>query len=174
MSKNISVKKIVSTTKEVSLHIDGITLLSVDEYRKVKNYIKPLDFNWWFRSPGDNSYHAARVNGVGIVYFDGFRVDSYLGVRPALRINLKSSDFQIGDSFRFGAHTWTVITKDYALCDTTICNMPFREDWQAQDANDYEKSDIKKFLKDWYLKQISEQPTGENKKHRNNYPTYLP
>ena len=45
---------------------------------------------WWcLRSPGNDSYNAARVNYVGSVDVSGSRVDNgYGGVRPALWLNL--------------------------------------------------------------------------------------
>lgn len=150
----MNVNKIISTTKETNIQIDGITLLSVDEYKKAKDYIKPSHFVWWLRSPGDYKDSVALVDSDGDVDYFGHYINVNFGVRPALRINLKSSDFQIGDSFKLKRYTWTIVSKDYALCDTTIGNMPFRKDWQAKDTNDYEKSDIKEFLEDWYNKQI--------------------
>jgi len=43
---------------------------------------------WWLRSPGNFSITAAYVNGDGVIYGNGRRVDgNYGGVRPALWIN---------------------------------------------------------------------------------------
>ena len=48
---------------------------------------------WWLRSPGDDRYCAAVVNSDGWVYGDGSRVNgSDDGVRPALHLNLSSSN----------------------------------------------------------------------------------
>ena len=44
--------------------------------------------DWWLRSPGTNSYYAARVVYDGRVYVNGFYVYNDLGVRPALWLNL--------------------------------------------------------------------------------------
>jgi len=46
---------------------------------------------WWLRSPGYSSFGAAYVGNGGVVDVDGYGV-FYLsgGVRPALRVNLKS------------------------------------------------------------------------------------
>lgn len=152
MSKNISAEKIILTEKDVDAFIDGITLLSVDEYEKVRDYIKPIDSHWWLRSPGISCYFVVIVLNNCDIDDIGLGVDFESSIRPVLK--LKSSDFQIGDSFQFGGYTWAVISNDYALCDTTFCKMSFKKDWRAQGANDYEKSDIKKFLDKWYTEQI--------------------
>lgn len=144
------------TTQAVNFQIDGVTLLSLEEYNYHRKHINPISNYWWLRSPGDYSDSAVYVSGEGNVSYMGNIVSLEFGVRPALKINLESSDFQIGDSFSLKGYTWTIVSKDYALCDTTICKKPFRKDWRAQDANDYEKSEVKEFLEDWYLKQISE------------------
>lgn len=72
-------------------------------------------------------------------------------VRPALKIsNLALSNLSIKDKFIFSGKTFTVISKDYALCDESIGNCPFRKDWGAKDANVYEASDVKKFVDEWF------------------------
>ena len=58
------------------------------EYTKYNGNI-----DWWLRSPGDDRYCAAVVNSDGWVYGDGSRVNgSDDGVRPALHLNLSSSN----------------------------------------------------------------------------------
>lgn len=48
---------------------------------------------WWLRSPGDISYNAAVVDNCGWVDGSGsFVSDDYDGVRPALHLNLSSSN----------------------------------------------------------------------------------
>jgi len=48
---------------------------------------------WWLRSPGDNGTDAANVDSDGDVSVCGIFVDNvYCGVRPALWLNLESSD----------------------------------------------------------------------------------
>lgn len=46
-------------------------------------------------------------------------------------------------------YTWTVISDKYILCDRIVEKTPFRQDWEAPDANVYEKSDIKRWLENW-------------------------
>lgn len=59
-----------------------------ESYKKYNGNI-----NWWLRSPGSIRYSAAGVNGHGWVYGGGDDVDrSGDGVRPALHLNLSSSN----------------------------------------------------------------------------------
>lgn len=52
-----------------------------------------ISVNWWLRSPGDDSESAAEVDGYGWVISVGGSVSNYdAGVRPALHLNLASSD----------------------------------------------------------------------------------
>ena len=49
---------------------------------------------WWLRTAGSSSYGACYVSDDGGVSDDGYYVNDYNGVRPALKINLKSSIYQ--------------------------------------------------------------------------------
>ena len=75
---------------ECELKIDGITLLSIEEYEACREYIPPLNDLWWLRSPGCHQNVAAAVGIGGLVQSFGFNVGSNEGaVRPAMKINLK-------------------------------------------------------------------------------------
>lgn len=117
----MKVKKEITEHIDVDVMVEGITLLSVEEYEK---YTRDI--------PGDAVYN-------------------YLfGVRPALKINLDSSNLKIGDKILFQQYRWTVISSDYILCDEVVIQMPFRGDLEADDANDWEASDVKKRLEEWF------------------------
>ena len=49
---------------------------------------------WWLRTPGSIRYSACHVNSDGYVDRGGYIVNYDIGVRPALKINLKSSIYQ--------------------------------------------------------------------------------
>ena len=144
------VENMVNTPK-----LAGITLLSLEEYQELKPNISLLNRLWWLRSPGYDGYRAAFVDGeYGFVSAYGDFVDDNGGnvrrafcVRPALV--LESSTLQIGDNFEFGNHIFTVISEKYALCNDSIGDHCFREDWKAKDANDYKKSDVKIYIESW-------------------------
>ena len=150
--------------EEVKDCIKGITLLSTDEAENLlTKEQRKCTYNdeacwWWLRAPGDDQYSAASVNGGGSVNCIGLYVNDDVDcVRPALILStLKSSKLKsieelgVGERFEFGGYTFTVISNKYALCDEAIAEMAFRKDWKAKDANVYEKSDVKKFLDNWF------------------------
>lgn len=146
----MKIKKYI--TKELDIDIKGITLLSIEEYEASRPYIRLGDNNWWLRSPSAYNDCAAYASSCG--YMDGacdFVIES-CGVRPALKIT--SSDLSTGDRFNLFEQDWTVISDEYALCDYSIGRYCFRKDCYAEDANDYEASDVKKFLEDWFEEQM--------------------
>ena len=143
--------KIKKGNENNDLKIDEITLLSKEEYIKLKNVIPLCRGNWWLRSQGDLDFTAAFVHGeYGSVNEYGINVDVEFGVRPALQIrNLSSPNLKIGDKVSLFGRQWTVISDSLVLCDAVIGKTCFRKDYSAPDANDYEHSDIKKTLDKW-------------------------
>ena len=136
------------------LEITGATLLSVEEARQLDKEILKASSSWWLGSRGDYVRNAACVNGDnGCVLGLGRDVGYRFGVRPALQIeNLESSGSSIRDGITFGDHHFIIISDSYALCDDIIGECVFRKDWKAEDANDYETSDIKKYVDDWFTR----------------------
>ena len=138
-------------TSPVNIEITEVTLLSIEEYEACFDSIPMIDDWWWLRSPGFYSGLAAGVDSDGSVRSGGRYVNrGGSAVRPAFRIrNLKSSDLQIKDRLVLAGYTWTIIADNLALCDSPVDYTCFRMDYKANDANDYEASDIKKWLADW-------------------------
>lgn len=138
-------------------NIVGVTLLTVEEAKSLSIHQRHAKSNWWLRSPGDKNSLVLGVFGyTGVINDGGFNTFGYLGVRPALKIsNLNSSNLGFGDSFEFAGYTWTVISNDKALCNTIIDYSAFREDWRAKYANDYETSDVKKYLDKWFAENVN-------------------
>ena len=139
------VEKIITTTEEREINITGATLLSIAEYNQYKDLISYANGAWWLRSPGNDDSSAKCVDR-SLVFYE--YVDYELGVRPALIIS--NSDLQIEDKFKFADHIFTVISEKYALCDNIIKKYNFRTDWKVKDANNYEESDVKKWLEKWW------------------------
>lgn len=138
------VKKLI--TKEKELEILGATLLSIEEVetlltqeeRKYKNW-------WWLRSPGIGSDHAAFVYDFGFVNTLGYHIDYTFGtVRPTLIIKL-NSNFKIGDIFIFNNKKFKIISKEYAFCLEDI-----KKTYFSKYNNNYEKSNIKKYVDNWF------------------------
>lgn len=147
-----------------ALHITGATLLSIEEAREMDEDILKADQDWWLGSPGYRDDVAACVNSDdGSVIYFGHDVTYSFGVRPALKItNLESSIYQIGDTLSFGDHSFTIISEKYALCDEIIEKRPFCNDHKK--GNDYETSDIKVFVDNWFdrTKELEAERAREN------------
>lgn len=140
-------------SEDEKLDILEVTLLSTEEARNLPREMQKAAYSWWLRSPGYFSHEASYVSGEsGVVHDYGFDVDSDFGVRPALKLNSKSSHLKSGDSFLYRGHEWDMIADDTALCRTIVGKCPFRKDLEADDGNSYESSDIKKWLAEWWKK----------------------
>ena len=133
------------------LRIIGVTLPSIDEAKQLPLELRFYKDWWWLRSAGSYSNFAAVVRNDGSLSAAGNTVDASNAVRPVLQIDIKSSIFKVGDTFIFGGKYFDIITDEFAFCQTDIGTCAFREDWEAEDANTYEKSDAKKFVDEWFV-----------------------
>jgi len=150
-------------TKEADLDITGATLLTKEEAKELPKKLLSHDTWWWTRSPSRYSDGAISVSSYGYVNNNGTGVLSAGKVRPVLTIsNLEFSGLKIGDTFEFGGQKFEIISNDKAFCLDDIGQCAFREDWRADDANNYEKSDVKKFIDEWFEKSIEEVNSKEN------------
>lgn len=147
-----------TVTLKNGLDVTGATLLTAEEAKTLPKEILAIGKWWWLQSPGYCSNHAADVCSDGSVNYHGYGVSSTNAVRPTLEIqNLEASNLNIGDVFRFGNKNFEIISDTKALCTESIGKCFFREDWQAEDANDYETSDVKTFVDDWYHHALDEE-----------------
>ncbi len=141
--------------KDINIDISEVTLLSAEEAEALLTSLQRATYPlwWWLRSPGSGPNCVAYVYSNGTVFTYGSSVlDINHGVRPALRIcNPEPSDLVPGESFEAGGERWTLISDDLALCDRIVGKSAFRTDYKAPYANDYEKSDVKKWLENWAL-----------------------
>lgn len=152
------VNKIISTTHKTEIEILGATLLSIDE---AENLLTKEDMCydcwWWLRSKGYDSFYVSYVDGFGDVHDDADVDDIYGCVRPVLKIDITGTDFKIGDVFMFGDKKFKIISENIAwMYCSDIGVYQFRYDYCSVNANDYEKSDIKKFVDKWFERVISE------------------
>lgn len=129
--------------------ITGATLLSIDEFKEYKDNIPLLKESWWLRSPGVCDCEKAEAYEVRYITCVSNVVHSTYVIRPALQVS-NLVDVEVGDKIKFDEKFFTVISPEYALCDTIIGRGAFRKDNEAADANDYEASDIKKFVDAWF------------------------
>lgn len=79
---------------------------------------------WWLRTPGDNSYRAARLGNRGGGYYYGNSVETaYIAVRPALHLNLNSTVWKNAESVSAGTgdsgnSSQTVLKKNAKVNDS--------------------------------------------------------
>ena len=140
------VKKRIIATEDIVVPFYGIRLLSEQEYITYSRKINEIDYWWWLSSPDSNKIFAA------CVCIDGH--NSYMcvnrkngAVRPVLIGRF--CKLKQGDEFELAGYTWTVLNDELALCNDVIGYTCFRKDLVADDANEYDASDVKKWLYDW-------------------------
>lgn len=134
------------------IRIQGTTLLSAEESRRLPVNMRKFKHNWWLRTPGTGqSYYAATVRGDGFVDTGGEIVcDPFSAVRPALLVDLSASELKPGEFFKVGDFGFDIISDTKALCTGSIGNFPFRRNCRADDAAVYETSDVRKYMEEWY------------------------
>ena len=154
-----------------------ITLLSYEEAKKLPEEILQcktpegyVGFNasngncyWWLRSPGYYCYDAANVSFGGWGYDDSNDVCSNLAVRPALQ-NFTSDEIAEMPKTKKGyvkylGTKWIDISEYLGypcLLKETCLKEAHRFDAEI---NDYEKSEIKKFIEDWFEKRLNHMPS---------------
>ena len=146
-----TIYKRIYLEEKQQIEVNEITLLSVDEYKANRYLISNIPSWWWLRTPGTNIDYPGVEQIINGWIFAGY-VSHNEGVRPVLRIkNPESAFLKIGVKFRLANYTWTMLGDGLALCDDVIGECAFRKDWKATDANDYEKSDVKKYLEQWAI-----------------------
>jgi len=134
------------------LKIIGATLLSQNEVGEIPLELRRYNDWWWLRSSGFDGHSAACVRNDGSISMCGTSVSVCNTVRPVLQIkNLNSSNLQVGDIFKFGGNWFNIVTDELAFCISNIGTCEFRKDGKAKDADKYEKSDVKKFVDEWFV-----------------------
>lgn len=149
----MKVRKVIRRKVETELEITGATLLFPDEAEEfLLEEDRCYDDWWWLRSYGYDGSFAAYVDEFGDIHCEGTQVDEYGGcaVRPALKIkNLETSGLSVGDIFEMKGYEFKIISENLAwMYNQNIGNGFFNKDYRK--GNDYENSDIKKYVDCWY------------------------
>lgn len=123
---------------------DEIFLLSIEEYEKYKNVIPKINCWWWLRSPGYSSTNAAYVYRDGSVNDVGgnIRYDG-VAVCPAIKFNPLLS-LKPGDRFIKHDFPWIYLGDCLAISEVPIAFRRF-----DKEGNDYDTSEVRKFLFEW-------------------------
>lgn len=141
------------------IKITGVTLLSETEANTLLTKEERAYKNsWWLYTHGDDSKYAYSIDYDGYINCFGRNVNySGISVRPTLKINIIDPCVLKGDTFRFGGHEFKIISSELAwMHKDDIGSRPFRYDYEADDANDYEASDVKNYIEEWFNKTIVE------------------
>ena len=144
-----------------------ITLPSVDEVRGLGQNVLAADEPWYLRTPGSEKDRVAIIDSDGCIDEDGENVDcswyceednEYVldecpVIRPMLRAaNPKKIDIEEEDVVTFHDTEWIYLGNGLFLSYEPIGQQPFRMlafGETPEDANVYEKSDVKRFVEEW-------------------------
>ena len=149
LGKEIEKLKLAEAESKVGFEDDCIFLLSIDEYKKYKNKIPHMNCWWWLRSPGHIFNRAASVyiDGSFISYGFNVRDDQSNGVRPALKIKdhtaIKCKDGAC--RIIYCGVTWVQIDENLYISEVPVMFNRFDED-----DNNYETSEVRKKLLEWF------------------------
>ena len=141
--------------------IKEITLLTIEQAKRLPRELLACGEWWWLRSPGYIQDYAAYVYIDGSVYYRGDYVRNVVGcVRPAFVI--PGLDSKIYDKVHIGGYRYTldgdyiggcvctVVDKDLVLADDVVCYHRF-----DAKSNDWNKSELKAFIEsDEFLKKL--------------------
>lgn len=136
---------------ETTMELIGATLLSVDEFEKHKEYITPINGEWWLRDAGKIAGFAGYVyyDGTGEWHGDpeGSPIEDEKLIRPAVTFEAEalSEKLHMGDRFDIGETAFTVISNNMA-----IANKPIGEGYFDAQSNDYEQSSVKGMVEKWF------------------------
>ena len=142
---------------KIDIDILHISILNKEEYLKYKDAIPSIigddnswEYSWWLKTSDDSPY------GVYCVYDNNINaknVEISSGIRPILIIR-KNPNILVGDKIEIAGKSWTVISNKYLLCDSFLDKLPFYKDCKSKYAKNWNKSEVKKYIVDWYKNNI--------------------
>ena len=142
----ITVAKQITELKNIE--IEGITLLSEEEFRAYNDFIPNISRKWWLRTLNyEDPVRAKVVDEKSVVSYPTC-ISVFIRVRPALIIDFNPDDFKPGNVFEFRDKTWTIISCYLAICNDDIGDYCFND--ASRETNEYETSDIKKHIEQWF------------------------
>lgn len=129
---------------------DPIYLLSVEEFKKYRDRIPEWNLWCWLRTPTPHQDYVASVCGCKLFNCSGDFISNNSGcVRPVLNeanMNEEDKSFHIFDRrMTFCGATWVKLDDGLWIAELPIATRRFDEE-----SNDYSRSEIRRFLLDWY------------------------
>lgn len=142
------------------MNIQEITLLTSNEYERLRPYINDLECTWWLKDEGEDGDQYC-VSFLDADVTDVPSRDSERYVRPALRLTDIQNN-KPGDKIAVFAYTWTVLEiidgVTLAICDQIVTRRVFDKTKQSWDA-----SELKQWLEAWLKKRNA---TEDNRRHK--------
>ena len=143
------------------IYPESLDLLSDEEIKALPYNVRPYQQAWWSRSPNGyiNSDHSrvvyVRSNGLIDGYGAEVNTPWGLAVRPALTVsNLDSSDLQLYKQYLLFGQRWIYIGDNKFLYDGKPRYSIFNPlSWEEIHDNEYESSEIKRYVDNW-LKEL--------------------
>ena len=141
----------------MEIKILGATLLSEEEYKSNNDLIKYSGGDWWLRTPETYyTYDSDNYCGNVLIVLSSGGIDIANTSCPEFEVVpsliLQNKTLPIGSKLTYAGQTFTVLRNGLALCDKRVCQMAFRKDWESPYANDYDASDVKKWVDSWFSK----------------------
>ena len=141
--------------QETDLKLLGARLLTAAEYEACRKLIPiSFDVSLWLKDAGERRGEAAYVYTNNTANLSGMNTDYSLGIRPAIEYDPEGAELKDGYRVEINGKMFTVVKQGVLLADEVIGWGPFRKDKFAPDCGDYEASDIKKTIDEWYSKEI--------------------
>lgn len=148
----MKIERIEMTKTPMDIAITEARLLTKEEAEALPERLRRyLDFWWTSTADAEYTFRAWMMNG-NLCYLIKRNVNVETVARPALIFELSS--LKIGDRFIVADLEFEVISEGLAFCTTDIGKCAFRKDWDAKDANQYEASDIKKYIDKWFEENV--------------------
>ena len=141
----------------IDINVDDITLLSAEQVKELGgslSFLRSDGESWWLRSPGSSKCYAKAVGSLGDVTEVSVDCEN-VEIRPALKIrSLDDTVLDVGDEVEIAGYDCVILSGGYAFFEKAVGSGAFRHDCNAEDANDYAASDIKKWLEEWAKEHI--------------------
>jgi len=114
------------------IKVKEVTLPSMEEAKlardNVPGILEKTDAIFWLRDRGGKADHVMCVDSYGLIYYNGYPIDSSYYIRPLIRMETPDGvSLNAGEKLCIKNREWTVIAPDMALCDDIVACAKFRD-----------------------------------------------
>ena len=141
----VNSKKILNS----SVTVNDCFILSEEMYLENKDTISMLDDGdyWWLSTKGKIPETTKAVFEDEVMELE--HTYHRVGVRPVLEIDYSQTSLVVGDEIEFAGEYYRIFDKSHAIANNVITHLPF-----DSDSNDYETSQLKHWLHDWFERNL--------------------